>query len=95
MSPPELRVEIVDDGIGFDPGSIPADRPAHLGLAGMRERASLLGGRLDVSSERDLGTTVVAVLPNDPPILTVPSTRSRRKLRGDAITPPRNHVALH
>ena len=42
-----LRLEVVDDGHGFDPVHV---RKGSLGLAGMRERASLIGAELDVSS---------------------------------------------
>ena len=50
-----LRVR--DDGRGFS--SIPrANGRAHLGLSGMRERALLVGGRLNVYSEPGEGTTI-------------------------------------
>ena len=53
-----LRVEIRDDGLGFDPRS-PADG---FGLLGMRERVTLAGGELDVTSQP--GETVIrATLP--------------------------------
>ncbi|MGH2357981.1 MAG: sensor histidine kinase, partial [Candidatus Limnocylindria bacterium] len=43
---PELvRVEIADNGRGFDPASVEAQR---FGLASMRERAELIGGRLEL-----------------------------------------------
>lgn len=51
--------EVVDDGLGFDPAPLGAS----LGLAGMRERASLAGGRLDVVSSPGAGTRVVFELP--------------------------------
>ncbi len=47
-----LRLEVVDDGHGFDPAHV---RQGSLGLAGMQERASLIGAELDVSSRP--GTT--------------------------------------
>jgi two-component system sensor histidine kinase UhpB len=50
-----LRVR--DDGAGFS--SVPrANGRAHLGLSGMRERALLVGGRLNVFSEPGEGTTI-------------------------------------
>jgi signal transduction histidine kinase len=52
-----IVLEIEDDGRGFD-----ADkpvRPGRLGLAGMRERAELLGGTFSVSS-RPGGPTVIS-----------------------------------
>jgi two-component system sensor histidine kinase UhpB len=45
---------VVDDGLGFDP----AQASAGLGLTGMRERAALAGGRLEVRSSPGAGTTI-------------------------------------
>jgi PAS domain S-box-containing protein len=52
----ELRVQ--DDGIGFEPGD-----GGGLGLRGMRERAALLGGSVEVESHLGAGTIVTAHLP--------------------------------
>jgi signal transduction histidine kinase len=52
---------VEDDGSGFDPGSTREDA---LGLAGMRERVLLAGGRLQVESTPGSGTTVVAEVPS-------------------------------
>jgi signal transduction histidine kinase len=59
-----LRVEVSDDGRGFDTAS-PAP-PIHRGTTGMRERAELLNGRLEIHSEPGVGTRVrlEAPLPN-------------------------------
>ncbi len=57
----EVRIEVRDDGRGFDP-SAERTRPSR-GVVGMRERAELLGGRLDMDSSPGEGTTVRAVLP--------------------------------
>ena len=51
---------VEDDGSGFDPG---ASREDALGLAGMRERAALVGGRLQIESAVGAGTTLVAEVP--------------------------------
>ena len=51
-----LRVEIRDDGIGG------AD-PAGHGLLGLADRATALGGRLEVESPASGGTVVTATLP--------------------------------
>lgn len=57
----ELSFEVADDGPGFD---LPAEAQPHaLGLAGMRERARLLEGRLAVARRRDGGTAVQLVIP--------------------------------
>lgn len=52
-----LRIEVRDDGIGFDPATAPGG-----GLANLAERLSALGGRLDVTSRPGGGTTVTASL---------------------------------
>ncbi|MDE1146469.1 MAG: two-component regulator propeller domain-containing protein [Azospirillaceae bacterium] len=46
------RLELVfrDDGRGIDAGLLAHGRDGHFGLAGMRERAARIGGRLDISS---------------------------------------------
>ena len=56
----ELRLEIADDGQGFDPH---ADFPGHLGLKSMRERAGEIRGTLDVASEPGTGTRVTIHVP--------------------------------
>ena len=51
-----------DDGAGIDEKTVgPGDR--RLGVIGMRERAALLGGTLDIESRRGHGTTVIARIP--------------------------------
>jgi PAS domain S-box-containing protein len=50
-----LRLEVQDDGCGFDPA---APRTEALGLVSMEERALALGGRLELSSAPGKGTTV-------------------------------------
>jgi signal transduction histidine kinase len=57
----ELRVS--DDGVGFD-GEQPLGphEPGHIGLATMRERAELIGGRLEIRSS-PTGSTVIARVP--------------------------------
>jgi len=57
-----IRLSVSDDGSGFDP-QIAAKKPGSFGLAGMRERASLLGGQLTVRSRPKKGVTVVLELP--------------------------------
>jgi signal transduction histidine kinase len=55
-----VRAVVEDDGAGFDRHNV---REHALGLVGMRERAQLLGGRLEIESTRGAGTTVFAELP--------------------------------
>jgi signal transduction histidine kinase len=54
-----LELEVVDDGIGFDPD---ADYAGHLGLRSMRERAARLGGEVTIDSTAE-GTRLRARLP--------------------------------
>jgi len=49
----EIRVEVRDDGRGFESGIMPG-----VGLAGMKERAFALGGELEVESVPGEGTLV-------------------------------------
>jgi signal transduction histidine kinase len=60
-----VRMEIRDDGRGFDPaGVVPAeDGESGIGLVGMRARLQLIGGRLDIESAPGGPTTVRATLP--------------------------------
>jgi signal transduction histidine kinase len=59
-------LQVRDDGIGFDPNKelIP---PHGWGLAGMRERAESVGGRLNISSREGEGTLVEITIPADEP----------------------------
>jgi two-component system, NarL family, sensor histidine kinase YdfH len=50
-----LSVTIQDDGVGFDPTSIPA---GHYGLLGIQERVRLLNGSFEIKSEEGKGTTL-------------------------------------
>ena len=52
-----VEVEVADDGRGFDPARVDK-RPGHMGLAGMRERAAIAGGELDVGPVAGGGTRV-------------------------------------
>ncbi|MFG1907470.1 ATP-binding protein [Kribbella sp. NPDC048928] len=56
-----VRVEVSDDGSGFDVAAA-ADGMRH-GLAGMRERVRIEGGTLDLRSTPGSGTTVTAWFP--------------------------------
>jgi two-component system sensor histidine kinase UhpB len=49
-----VLLDVVDDGAGF----IPGDNGSGLGIAGMRERALLCGGTLEVASAPGAGTRV-------------------------------------
>lgn len=59
------RLEIVDDGVGFDTFEHPlgSDEMGGYGLLSMAERAEIVGGRLHIRSRPDAGTTVTATIP--------------------------------
>ena len=62
----QLRVEITDDGDGFDPTKARDYlRAGKVGLASMRERIELANGTFMVRSTEESGTTIVATLPLD------------------------------
>jgi len=60
-----LLVTVGDDGQGFDAGAKDMKSAAEkgMGLATMKERAHMLGGTLEISSEAGLGTRVILVIP--------------------------------
>jgi signal transduction histidine kinase len=55
-----LSAVVEDDGAGFDQRKV---RDEGLGILGMRERVSLVGGRLTIESRPGAGTAVVAEVP--------------------------------
>jgi PAS domain S-box-containing protein len=62
----ELRAIVEDNGRGFEtstPQSASGKSGHRLGLRGMAERASLAGGRLEVETAPDRGTTVFLTIP--------------------------------
>jgi signal transduction histidine kinase len=72
LQPDWLRLEVRDDGLGFDvPSALaPAMRQGHLGLDSMTRRAKWAGGELRVESEPGQGTLIFLV-----------SQSSRRQVR--------------
>ena len=59
---PQWRVEVRDDGCGFDPDHAGSDE-THVGLRIMRERAQNIGAKVEVASVPGSGTCVVLKLP--------------------------------
>ncbi|MBE0686151.1 MAG: GAF domain-containing protein, partial [Anaerolineaceae bacterium] len=55
-----IIVIIEDDGIGFDPNNKVIN---HLGLVGMQERATMLGGSITLESSPDRGSTIKLEIP--------------------------------
>jgi two-component system, NarL family, sensor kinase len=61
-----VLLEVSDDGVGFDPASVPeSESPGSggYGLSGMLQRAELLGGRLEVDSAPGRGSTLRVRVP--------------------------------
>ncbi len=60
----ELRASVFDNGRGFDPerAGREGEKPG-LGLAGMRERAKVLGGRIELQSASGKGTRLTLTVP--------------------------------
>ncbi|MGB8013382.1 MAG: two-component regulator propeller domain-containing protein [Terriglobales bacterium] len=60
----QFRLRVRDDGKGVDPAILSSQgSEGHFGLPGMRERATLIGGKLVVWSEVDAGTEVELRVP--------------------------------
>jgi len=57
-----VRLDVRDDGCGFDVDAMWSSTTGHYGLTGMRERAARAGGRVTVNSSSS-GTHVEAVVP--------------------------------
>ena len=55
-------LRVTDDGVGFDPDAL-GQRPGHVGLELMRERAELGGGRITIASRPGEGTHIDVWLP--------------------------------
>jgi PAS domain S-box-containing protein len=67
-TPTSLRVEVEDDGRGFDSAMTREFlRQGRVGLASMRERVELANGTFVIRSNRGRGTSIVATLPVDAP----------------------------
>ena len=64
----QFRLRVRDDGKGIDPAVLSRQHgEGHYGLPGMRERATLIGGKLTVWSEVDAGTEVELWVPASAP----------------------------
>jgi signal transduction histidine kinase len=59
----EVRLQVADDGSGFDPEALPARADGGFGLISMRERAEALAGELSVTSRPGAGAEIEVVIP--------------------------------
>jgi NarL family two-component system sensor histidine kinase YdfH len=62
-----LTIEVCDDGVGFEPATI-STQIGHYGLVGLRERAKLIGGKLEITSGAGTGTTLRICIPDCSPV---------------------------
>jgi signal transduction histidine kinase len=60
-----VSLKIEDDGHGFDPGNASRDAVElqRLGLLGIRERVERLGGKIQIESAPDKGTSLLVSIP--------------------------------
>jgi two-component system sensor histidine kinase DegS len=64
IQPEQVALRVIDDGVGFDPRSYQqAAGRRKLGVLGMKERSTAVGGSLEVRSQPGSGTEVAAVFP--------------------------------
>ena len=63
-TPEAYVITVTDTGVGFDPAKPKQDGQPHLGLKSVRDRLTTMsGGRLEVASVPDQGTTVTIAIP--------------------------------
>ena len=62
LVPERVQLVVEDDGKGFRTNQIP---DGHFGLIGMKERAKLLGGKINISSTLQVGTIIEVTIPLD------------------------------
>ncbi len=67
QDPEAVYLSIRDNGVGFDPASLDqsGEPPRKLGLAAMRQRVELLGGRWSIEAAVGQGTSIRVCLPID------------------------------
>ncbi len=58
-----VRLQVHDDGCGFDPAAAANGNSNHFGLLGMRERAEQIGGTLSINARNGSGTEIVVEVP--------------------------------
>lgn len=82
----ELRLRIRDNGKGIDPQVLEHDgRAGHWGLHGMRERAKIIGGNLEVWSMVQSGTEVELTIPGRTAYATATHRRSWFSTKGTGV----------
>lgn len=77
-------VQVADDGVGFDVSAVgPNLQGEHLGIAGIRERAEMIGGTLRIASAPGAGTTLLVTVPTGES--TAPTGRSGLPAAADEV----------
>jgi signal transduction histidine kinase len=61
-TPGQVRMELSDDGAGFDPGAV--NGSGGMGLRSIRERVRKMDGSLVIGSSPETGTTLVITIPS-------------------------------
>ena len=63
--PNSVRLEISDDGVGFEVPESPAEfaPSGHFGLLGIHERAETIGAKLEIHSRQAEGSQITVILP--------------------------------
>lgn len=69
-----VSLRVRDDGIGIDPVTLSGGKSGHWGLLGMRERAELIGAKLDFWSQAGAGTEIELSIPSE---VAFPRSRSQ------------------
>jgi len=59
----DLILSIADDGQGFEIADVTRHPSRHLGIEVMRQRATMLGGTLEIDSRRERGTRILVKVP--------------------------------
>ncbi|MEI6714243.1 MAG: ATP-binding protein, partial [Verrucomicrobiota bacterium] len=59
----DIRLEVKDDGIGFEPNRALGPESGHFGIAGMRERLRRLDGKMELESAPGKGTVLRFMIP--------------------------------
>lgn len=59
----QVRILVVDDGVGFDPNEEQNKRPDHFGLGILRARATRMGADLQIESAPGAGTRIHILFP--------------------------------
>jgi signal transduction histidine kinase len=76
-APDSARLEVEDDGAGFEIASVD-HRGVGVGLFAMRQRASMVGGGVHITSAPGRGTRVVSVVPTSPPHIVAAPQRDAK-----------------